>query len=496
MLIVLSYFVGSKSLCMEGTTMMSHIFFLSIIFNPLSLYSVDQITASRKIITNNNEWMIVSPKLASAHQVQRSMHHDPYLRLKNIGEQADKFWRISATKEELVRKLDALFDGADNQFLIALIDQLIADDQLLQQITQASYHNVTGFLKIVLLDGGKDSWKIRLHVWQEKEEKEFPHNHKWDFFSKIVAGYLTQDQFERCEATSDAGYVVCEPVSLMPILASGELPCPCRDNYELVEKCSLEQHVGLNLKRKDTIGAGESYFMPNYIVHAINPGRDAISLVFTSEKITENSEVFVPYSKIDNDLAKNAPSVTKEELVQELLRVKKILQRLQLQQPYLPEVVDAQHRYFGNKGDLFARINWRAAMHECLISKHVRQLSKDEAEKFKATVHDNKLMVGDSSLSSNAQYLFVLLNDVMYICEKDFNHRGDLILCHSSFTDYAPVDAAGVLHTNEHGDIIALEAYSGHYAPQTSNMEIVKEYLAACGLPIDDLMILGYKDRV
>ncbi len=484
---------------------MSKVFMSRISFSTssiilLSFSSIFSQNLTNHFVTTNNGWFIASP-IIGQETPKNEDAQDHMKFLHNLGEKADELWLRTQNKAELITHLHETFKAIDRNFLNKTIDQIAQNNELLESITEKSYRNVTGFLKIVLAEGGKNSWKLRLHVWQEQEEKEFPHNHKWDFYSKIISGYLLQETYKKADAVcslqaypSSNRYSVREPVSLMPILSNGEMPCPCRDDYVLDAKKTSSETVSLDLQSQDRIALGESYLMPYHLIHAINPGRGAISLVFTSRNTTDNSEVFVPLNMLETDLRRHASSFTKDTCMQELLRAQQLINQLQIHPTYLPEVVDQNHHY---KNSIPEHLNWRRGIVENPSQKTVVQLSKLVMQKFIVTANgESKLLVGGNKVDSTNDYLFVLFDGTMYASGKDFAQQSNELICHSSFTDYGPVQSAGVLCFDDQGDLINIEAYSGHYKPSVADMEIAKKYLNTIGVNTQQAVLCAYQDRL
>ncbi len=459
-----------------------------------------------RLITEKEGWHISSPTLNQKPRLRsKTFIHDeqtPLEFLQHVGEQAHVVWLNKNNSRDDIILFQEVFDPIDKEFLYELIEQILNDEALLKRVAQASYRNVTGFLKVVLAAGkGENAWKIRLHVWEQKEEKEFPHNHKWDFYSKIISGYLSQDIYAKSTAACDAQnlHSVREPVSLMPTSESGALPCPCRDNYILNPKALDAAIVSLTRESTDIIGNGESYMMPHHLIHAITPGKGSMSLVFTSEKITDNSEVFVPTHMLDTDLSRHAPSVTAEELKDELRKVQKMLRQLSVHEKYLPEMVDLDHHYYlmNGKDPILEAIHWRKELDAQAHRKSVIQLSKNDMLSYvvSADAHGN-MRIDNKSIDPMRDYLFVLLDDIMYATPKDFHHESKALICHTSFSDYGPVDSAGLLRFDAQGNLTTIEAYSGHYCPSLVDMKAAQKHLAAIGIDLEKTVLSTYQDRV
>ncbi|MFI5557879.1 hypothetical protein ACIA2T_01255 [Amycolatopsis japonica] len=96
--------------------------------------------------------------------------------------------------EEVVSRL------ADSREMKSLIEQLRFDDTRLAQVAARSYYHANNFLKVVLMGGEGDTWKLRLHVWHPQPEgtvlkMEDVHSHRWDFTTAIVLGTYNAREF-------------------------------------------------------------------------------------------------------------------------------------------------------------------------------------------------------------------------------------------------------------------------------------------------------------
>lgn len=262
-------------------------------------------------IINHKSWVMYQPDIISS-----------FNRLCSLGERAHIIWSDNDNLIDMTNKLAENFYEVDDKFLINVIDEILNSPEKLEKVTKDSYRNVLGFLKLVLISDGKSSWKLRVHIWDHDGTEDL-HNHKWDFFSKVIFGTLTQGLYSIDSSGSNPEailYSVREPVSLMPALEDGSLPCPCRDNYALSHKDSIEDYKHLFKISSTDISIGNSYFMRANLIHTINPTRDSVTFVFTSQQIRENSEVFLPmHSNIH--IERHAPSVTEAEVREELYKL-------------------------------------------------------------------------------------------------------------------------------------------------------------------------------
>ncbi|MFF7984793.1 hypothetical protein ACFZDK_37730 [Streptomyces sp. NPDC007901] len=85
--------------------------------------------------------------------------------------------------------------------LRSLIGQIISDDAALADVAARSYYHANNFLKVVLLAGDKNPWKLRLHVWHPQPNAsgiitEDIHSHRWDFTTALVIGEYFAQEFK------------------------------------------------------------------------------------------------------------------------------------------------------------------------------------------------------------------------------------------------------------------------------------------------------------
>lgn len=281
-------------------------------------------------IIEKNGWCINTSPCIKYTSAQKANKPSYMQMLWELGAKSHLLWQEHRHNgRQFIEQMHKSYQEIDENFLNEVINEVIEHEELLEKVANASYKNATGFLKIVLIEG-KEGWKIRLHVWEQKEEKEHPHNHKWDFYSKIIKGYLRQEMYETVSNTATCSfcqqYSIREPVSLMPV-NPGKISCPCRDDFALTIKHvnDQEQYAIMQLKSIDLIPAECSYFVRNNLIHSIIPSKGAISLVFTSEKVKDNSEVYVLSDATNADIVRSSPSVTKSELYEALLQVRSLL---------------------------------------------------------------------------------------------------------------------------------------------------------------------------
>lgn len=88
--------------------------------------------------------------------------------------------------------------------VVALLNEVLHNPELLNQIATCSYHRGNGFLKVVL--AAQQSWKLRLHAWFPNTPcEENIHNHRWSFASTVLCGSLFSETFVDDPAGKIAG---------------------------------------------------------------------------------------------------------------------------------------------------------------------------------------------------------------------------------------------------------------------------------------------------
>jgi hypothetical protein len=149
---------------------------------------------------------------------------------------------------------------ANCEYFVPLVEQLLGDVRQLTEIASRSYRHVNYFEKIVLVDSEKaGGYRLTLHLWcppfSEKElKKESLHDHRFSFWSAIVAGVLSSENFSE----SPDGQVM-QHYRYIPEERAGD----SRNFYEFVGDTRLVKAESLQRH------AGESYYQPCRGVHRV-----------------------------------------------------------------------------------------------------------------------------------------------------------------------------------------------------------------------------------
>ncbi|KMS76215.1 hypothetical protein ACM01_05750 [Streptomyces viridochromogenes] len=164
--------------------------------------------------------------------------------------------------ESVVRNL------AEPKELRSLIGQIISDDAALADIAARSYYHANNFLKVVLLAGDKNPWKLRLHMWHPQPNAsgtitEDIHSHRWDFTTALVVGEYFAQEFKIGPGTEYYHF------KYLPIGQGKTFSLEAQGKEEL---CSVFEAV---------LPAGTVYHINHEVLHCISrsAGKAAASLV-------------------------------------------------------------------------------------------------------------------------------------------------------------------------------------------------------------------------
>lgn len=150
-------------------------------------------------------------------------------------------------------------------------------------IAHPAYWHDNGFSKVPLavVKHGKVTMKARLHVKPALGPGETPivvntHEHRWELWSAILAGWMRHEQLELCSSSDEDAECLHEYL----YTARG------------VNSHYMVEFVRMNHVRATHTGvfrAGDTYFLPSGVLHRIEFARDLVAtLVFTLEDPARN----------------------------------------------------------------------------------------------------------------------------------------------------------------------------------------------------------------
>jgi hypothetical protein len=149
---------------------------------------------------------------------------------------------------------------ASYDHFIPMLEQILKDASLLAEIASRSYRHVNYFDKIVLIESEKsDGYRLTLHFWcppfTDKElKKESLHDHRFSFWSVILTGVLSSENF----IESSDGQVM-QHYRYIPERRRSDI----RNFYEFVGDTRLLKTTLLHRH------AGESYYQPCLGIHRV-----------------------------------------------------------------------------------------------------------------------------------------------------------------------------------------------------------------------------------
>jgi len=100
---------------------------------------------------------------------------------KTLSEEVGTILKLKETKEELLK----------------MMKRALRDKKLLQELSLQSYKHPNGFYKIILHRGSKGS--LRLHFWNNPDDKSDLHDHFWDLQSVILFGEFESSVYSESE---------------------------------------------------------------------------------------------------------------------------------------------------------------------------------------------------------------------------------------------------------------------------------------------------------
>ncbi|GGN43674.1 hypothetical protein [Streptomyces fuscichromogenes] len=177
--------------------------------------------------------------------------------------------------ESVVRQLSELTE------LRSLINQIISDDAALADISGRSYYHANNFLKLVLLAGDKNPWRLRLHMWHPQPNasgtiSEDIHSHRWDFTTALVVGEYFAQEFRIGPGTEYHHF------KYLPIGQGKTFSLEAQGTEQL---CSVFEAV---------LPAGTVYHIDHKVLHCISrsAGKAAASLVLQRPAVEDFTNVY------------------------------------------------------------------------------------------------------------------------------------------------------------------------------------------------------------
>lgn len=189
--------------------------------------------------------------------------------------------------------------------LVNFLESLTVNE--LEVIAKRSIYHPNKFYKIVLnhLPDGSIS---RLHIWKSKESsenandsfnKQYPHDHSWDFKSYIVAGELTDIHYQelhnddlygtKINDSTKMSSNVCVKTRKMRCLKDMSIEQHGKYGYLFDHDCKLVEVQRYQRK------VGSSYELKHDTIHTSHPTKGTITLVHQAPFIQfKQNTIYVP----------------------------------------------------------------------------------------------------------------------------------------------------------------------------------------------------------
>lgn len=104
------------------------------------------------------------------------------------------------------REFAEVVKDVSNLALLACLDSILEDEHLLAEAASRSHRHQLGFCKYVLMTDAVGNC-LRLHLWDRNASSEEDiHSHCADFYSRVIAGQMTENSFELVPGVSHARF--------------------------------------------------------------------------------------------------------------------------------------------------------------------------------------------------------------------------------------------------------------------------------------------------
>jgi len=179
----------------------------------------------------------------------------------------------NVSPEHLEHILEQLVDQFD---MAAILGQLLVDDRKARELANRSFFHENGFSKIVLVDPPAQSYRLRLHLWNDDSDDSNIHNHKWNYASVALQGTIISTLYEEC--ASGKPYFCYK---------SGQgVTSGCRTTQfkRKTQLCAIKERV---------LNSGEIYSQHSNDVHDIDPiGNYPATLVLQGPKKNHSVKIY------------------------------------------------------------------------------------------------------------------------------------------------------------------------------------------------------------
>lgn len=212
----------------------------------------------------------------------------------------------AATYNKIVaeKRIKELFLQFEN-----LLSSILKDKTQLDIIAHKSYNHLNGFSKIVLKDDKENDVRIRLHIWNDKPEKNDTemgdvHDHRWSYVSIPLFGELKETRYKE-KSLKDSSTDTVTKIRYK-CFSRGETEWLNLEGYKKVALKKTE----VNSRKK-----GEAYFCKAGEIHTIQPTQyPTASLVMTFNPKRTFARVYRNKIETEDFMKIYAPSLNNDDV--------------------------------------------------------------------------------------------------------------------------------------------------------------------------------------
>ena len=208
--------------------------------------------------------------------------------------------------------------------LVAMLDEFIEETHRSVHEHTDSYRHDNGYDKIVLFQDKETFMKMRLHIWYPSlipnvsRPRQNVHNHRWDFSSVVLLGYVDHITYRFAEPTEEG-----EEFFHYRYYARGS-----KEHYDLEERAKSKLVcIGTERFEKSML-----YSVTNSTLHRVDvpDDRDVATLIITHENVGWVTNDLLSEKSMGFDQVRlPSPAMTKHEIVEKVTQLRERLTAIQ-----------------------------------------------------------------------------------------------------------------------------------------------------------------------
>ncbi|WP_328912129.1 MULTISPECIES: hypothetical protein [unclassified Streptomyces] len=190
---------------------------------------------------------------------------------------------------------------------VRLLEDVLADELWVRRIAERSYRHANGFDKMVIaVERGE--YLVKFDVWWAGDARvdEAPHNHRWDFESRVLAGRLDVRHYD-----VDPGG---RGFHRFRVLGFGR-----RDEFVRLGE------VGLTGTFEAALPAGTRYFLHHRQLHSVTALPDTTTITFSVQGPTAQERSEIVERSRDRARVQALPAFAEDEVRDRLAAMRDVL---------------------------------------------------------------------------------------------------------------------------------------------------------------------------